>query len=289
MAVRPLPAPQRDTVLAWLGVPAPSRTRAWLDALLVAYGHRVPWESASRIVRRRRHGTPAACVAAPPVFWDAAMQRGLGGTCFESNAALAALLVSVDVPCTLTINDMPPSVGVHTALIVEAEGERLVVDAGYPLYAAVPLPCGDATSEVPTRWGTFSAAPSPAGDGRYTIVQRPHPRAHAFELVDRPVPASAYETATCDDYGLGGLFLDRVVIRKIVAGDVWRFTTGDDPWVLERFRDGTRTTEPLPVDVDAAAARLARHFAIDEATVREALGHLAQSQASPSDREGRKS
>ncbi len=289
MAVGPLPAPQRDRVLAWLGVPAPGRTRAWLDALLVAYGHRVPWESASRIVRRRRHATPDACVAAPPAFWDAAMQRGLGGTCFESNAALAALLASVEIPSTLTINDMPPSVGVHTALIVEAEGERFVVDAGYPLYAAVPLPRGDAPSEVPTPWGTFSAAPSPAGDGRYTIVQRPHPRAHAFELVDRPVPASAYERATCDDYGPGGLFLDRVVVRKIVAGDVWRFTTGDQPWVLERFRSGTRTTEPLPDDVDGVAVRLARHFTIDEATVREALGDLAPAQASSPESEGRQS
>lgn len=267
----PLSAEQASRILAWLDVPPVAATREWLDALLGAYVQRVPWESASRIARRASSsGAPAACVAWPPMFWDAAMTQGCGGTCFESNAALAALLAAVGLPSTLTINDMPPTMTCHTALVVGAGGRRLVVDVGFPLYAAVPLPLAEETSEVHTRWGSFSASPSPAGPGRFQIGQHPHPRPLAFELIDRAVSPSAYAAATCDDYGPCGLFLDAVVLKKVVAGDPWRFSSKDRPWVLERFRDGVRETRPLPEDAGAAAL-LARHFGIDEAIVGRAL------------------
>ncbi len=269
MTLEPLTAAQRDAVLAWLGVPSPDRSRAWLDALLAAYARRVPWESASRIVRRARHADPDACVSLPPVFWEAAMRQGLGGTCFESNAALAALLGAAGIPAALTINDMPPTVACHTALLVEADGERLVVDAGFPLYAAVPLPRRDETREVHSPWGTFSA--TAAGAGRYRIGQRPHPRPVAFELVDRPVAPDDYLTATRADYCPDGLFLDRVVIKKVVEGTMWRFASGEGPRVLERFEDGQRVLRPLPSDLAVAAAALGAHFGIDVHTVRHAL------------------
>ena len=197
--------------------------------------------------------------------------HGTGGTCFESNAALAALLQSVGIPVTLTINDRPPLPACHTALLVVDGDDRLVADAGFPLYGAVPLPHGNETREVPTRWGTFSARRSNAGPGRFVIEQRPHARPAAFELVDVPVSAEAYAAATRADYGPQGLFLDRVVLKKIVGGDVWRFNSGEAPWVLERFRDGARDTRPLATTADAAARQLSRHFGLDVAILTDAL------------------
>lgn len=269
MTDAPLSRDEAARILAWLGLPPPGPVRPWLDDLLAACARRVPWESASRIVRRARFAAPEACRQAPRAFWYAAMQHGIGGTCFESNGALSALLEAVGVPCVLTINDRPPSVACHTALIVEAGGERLVVDAGFPLYAAVPLPYADETREVRTPWGTFTAHPS--GPGRYHIAQHPHPRPLAFELVDRAVSRDRYDAATCEDYAAGGLFLDRVIIKKIVGGDMWRFASGERPWVLERFRDGLRDTHPLPAEIGVAADVLGRHFDIDAATVHRAL------------------
>jgi hypothetical protein len=269
MTDAPLTLDEATRILTWLGVPAATGDGAWLDALLRAYGQRVPWESASRVVRRARHVASAACVQSPRAFWDAAMARGHGGTCFESNAALAALLDAVGIPSVLTINDRPPVPACHTALIVEADGERFVVDAGFPLYAAVPLPTGNETREARTAWGTFSASPS--APGRYRIGQHPHPRPLAFELVDRPVSRDRYHAATCADYGPDGLFLDRVIIKRIVAGDMWRFASGERPWVLERFCDGLRETQPLPPHIEACAAALGAHFGLDTPTVERAL------------------
>ena len=264
-------------ILRWLGLAGVTRDRLFLDALLSAYAQHVPWESASRIVRRADRASADDCAVRPRAFWEQAMKGGLGGTCFESNAALAALLSACGFECVLTINDRPPLAACHTALIVSLDGQRLVVDAGFPLYAAVPLPTGSRPVAVHSRWGTFTAAPT--GPGRFAISQLSHPRPLAFELVDRPVTPFAYEAATRADYGPTGLFLDRVILKKIVHGDMWRFATGSRPRVLERFHQGKRYVAPLPDDTDVAAAVLATHFAMDHGVVRRALELVTRSDA----------
>jgi hypothetical protein len=262
---------EAERVVEWLGLPPASLTRTWLDDLLRAYAAHVPWESASRIVRRASFGDAAACVAAPAAFWRDAIEHGTGGTCFESNAALAALLEAHSIPVHRTINDRPPVVGSHTALLVEVDGDRLVVDAGFPLYATVPLPRGGETCTVQTRWGAFSARATPDTADRFRITQHPHPRPLAFELVARPVTPAAYAAATCADYGRRGLFLDRVIVRKLVDGEMWRFASSEWPWGLERFVDGVRDMRPLPSEAAAAADVIGTHFAIAPSAVRRAL------------------
>lgn len=260
-------------VLTWLDVAPPEPTRAWLDALLAAYVRRVPWESASRIVRRAVASSPIDCAVPPRAFWQDAQQRGLGGTCFESNAALAALLDAVGIASTLTINDMPPSRACHTALIVVADGARCVVDAGLPLYAAVPVPTDQQPTVAASPWLSYTARLTAAG--RVLIERMPHPRLQAFELVDVAVSPQSYRDATRADYGTGGLFLDRVVVTKIVGEDIWRFASGDDVWELERFRDGQRDSVPVPSGAEPAGRAVAAHFGMDASVVTRALALLA--------------
>jgi hypothetical protein len=260
-------------VLTWLDVAPPAPTRAWLDALLAAYVQRVPWESASRIVRRADSSSPIDCAVPPGAFWRDARERGLGGTCFESNAALAALLDAVGIASVLTINDMPPNRACHTALIVVADGARCVVDAGLPLYAAVPLPIDEQPTRVTSAWLTYTARA--IAPGRVLIERMPHPRRQAFELVDVAVSPQSYRDATCADYGPDGLFLDRVVVTKIVGEDIWRFASGDDVWELERFRDGQRHSVPLPTGAEPAGRAVAAHFGMDADVVTRALALVA--------------
>lgn len=262
---------EAERVLEWLGLRRAPLTRAWLDDLLRAYAAHVPWESASRIVRRHSFGDAAACVACPADFWRDVMALGTGGTCFESNAALAALLEALSIPVHRTINDRPPTAGSHTALLVDVDGECLLVDAGFPIYATVPLPRSDETRTSQTPWGAFSARAVPGTVDRFRITQHPHPRPLAFELVARPVTPAAYRAATCADYGRRGLFLDRVIIKKLVAGEMWRFASSDRPWGLERFVKGVRDGRPLPHDIAAAADVIGAHFAIEPIVVRRAL------------------
>ncbi len=262
----PLPAPLAADVLKFLDVPAPRHDRDWLDALLQQYGRRVAWESASRIARAATLPTPQR-PQLPEAFWDGAITRGTGGTCFESNAALSALLAAVGFEGDLTINDMADTRACHTAMLVRVGNARVVVDAGYPIYAALPLGQGPTLRTTP--WFRYDVAP--AGDRRYRLENHPHPTPYLFDLIDEPVSADAYLEALRRDYEPGGLFLDRVVVRKLVNERVWRFTSHERPWQLHCFTDGTRADHLLPDDADAAAAQLGQHFGMDATTIAVAL------------------
>lgn len=262
----PLPPSLADAVLCHLGVPAPRHDHDWLDTLVQQYGQRVPWESASRIARIVTQPAPQRPLL-PERFWQRALTHGTGGTCFESNAALSALLATLGFDGVLTINDMADTRGCHTALIVSLATGRLVVDVGYPIYAALPLDAGATSRASP--WFTYEVVP--VGERRYRLENHPHPAPYIFDLIDVPVTPDDYVAALRRDYLPGGLFLDRVVLRKVVDGHVWRFTSQERPWHLQCFVDGTRVAHPLAQDVDGAAPHLARHFGVDVETMTTAL------------------
>lgn len=262
----PLPAPLADAVLRHLAVPALRHDRDWLDTLVQRYAERVPWESASRIVRAAT--LPMADrPQMPEAFWQRALDTGTGGTCFESNAALSALLSTLQFDGTLTINDMGDTRGCHTALVVRLGSQRLLVDVGYPIHAALPLEARTTSRKTP--WFTYIVVP--AGDDRFRIENHPHPSPYLFDLVDEGVSVDAYLAALRHDYEPGGLFLDRVVVRRIVDGHVWRFASHDEPWHLECFRDGRRVDHPLPTAAEDTATHVAAHFALPREVVLTAL------------------
>jgi arylamine N-acetyltransferase len=262
----PLPRALATAVLRYLDPPAPRHDVAWLEALVQQYAQRVPWESASRIARAVTQA-PDRRPHLPEAFWQQALARGTGGTCFESNAALSALLATLGFEGVLTINDMAETRGCHTALVMSLSTGRVVVDVGYPIHAALPLDVGPCSRESP--WFTYDIAPS--GERRYRLENHPHPAPYLFDLVDVPVSPDDYVAALRRDHEPGGLFLDRVVLRKVVQGRVWRFTSHERPWHLQCFAQGTRVDHPIAQNTHAAALELSQHFGIDVETMTTAL------------------
>jgi hypothetical protein len=167
---------------------------------------------------------------------------------------------------------MGDTVGCHTALIVQLEGRPWLVDVGYPLYGALPLDPGRTTS-CTTSYLTYTA--QPVNPGRYVITNQPHPKPYAFDLRDEPMDEVAYRVATTNDYGPTGLFLDRVIVRKLVSGAIWRFDSAAPPPHLERFEHGERLDVPIEGDV---AGALSRHFGIAEPVLAAALAQVEQRQ-----------
>lgn len=268
MITQPLPSDLSQAVLARWGLPASSPTLSFLEALVNAYIRQVPWETASRIVKRARTVETAVCPRWPSEFWQDNLERGSGGTCFESNYAFFSLLRGLGYDGYLTINNMGDSIGCHTAIILLLDGQKWLVDAGFPLYAPLPVNPHAITHRA-TRFMQYTVRPD--GPGIYQVEQQPHPNLNAFTLIDRPVDDAAYRAAATADYGPDGLFLDRIVINKVVADVTWRFNTGERPYRLNRFVAGVRTDVALN---GAVATAVARHFGLDEAMVRAAFAYL---------------
>lgn len=245
----------------------------YLAAIVNAYVQSVPWESASRIVRRAHISATAACPRWPAEFWEDALQRGLGGTCFESNYAFLALLQALGFRGYLTINDMAETVGCHTATVIELDGAQWLADVGFPVLAPLQLNVRQRTTAA-SPWLSFSAQPQP--ENRFVIERAPHPAPYVFTLRNTPVADADYCAATISDYGPNGFFLREVVINKVVDGMQWRLSTRDLPLHLECFVNGQRIDTPLNADAgnDHAAHTIATQFGIDEAVLREALSRV---------------
>ncbi len=254
-------------VLDALGVTPSPPDAALLDALVAAYVRRVPWESAFRIAKRARTADTADCPRWPDEFWTDALERGGGGTCFESNYAFLTLLQRLGFEGDLTINDMHEYAGCHTAIIIRLDGQRWLVDVGIPLH--VPLKLADVPTERESAIHSYRAEPN--GAGKYTISRDRHPDPYIFTLIDRPVDEATYRAALEADYGPGGYFLDRVVINKVIDEQVWRFNSGEPPAHLQHFADGERFNTPID---GPAADTLTAHFGIGRDTVQAAFDAL---------------
>lgn len=266
-----LASARTDAVLAFLGCRARRPTLATLTALIHAYVRRVPWESALRIARKA--GAPGNDVTArrPAEFWDDAFTRGGGGTCFESNLAFYALLRALGFTATLTINNMQASIGCHTAIIVTVDGRRYLADVGIPLHRPLRLDPDRVTSSR-GRFHTYIARPE--GAGRFVIARTRHPQRYIFTLIDAPVSEAAYIAASDADYGAHGLFLDRVIINKVIDEAIWRFSSAAQPYRLEHFSvDGVR--QELLIDPATVAGTLAHYFGMAPAIIAQALAATA--------------
>lgn len=253
---------------------------ALLTQLIAAYTRSVPWESAFRIAKRYHlsEQDPLAQVNDfprwPEEFWTDALDRGGGGTCFESNYAFFSLLLTLGYRGYLTINNMGESIACHTAIVLNIDGLSWIADVGLPLYGPLPL---NPDTVVHQQSAVHRYTVRPDGDTRYQVERDRHPQPYCFTLIDEPVSDSAYRAAASADYGPDGLFLDRVIISKIIGDSVWRFDSGQRPFQLESFRDGRRESYPLEGDLFAdVASSVAGLFCMDTGIVQQALSAVTR-------------
>ncbi|MCY3866108.1 MAG: arylamine N-acetyltransferase [Chloroflexi bacterium] len=268
--IEPLPPSLCRRILSHFDMSVcPPPTLETLQELVTKYTRIVPWESASRIARRARQAESADCAHLGQAFWESHFARGAGGTCYESNYAFFGLLRWLGYDGYLTINDMGEYVGCHSAIIVLLDNQKFLVDVGLPLYAILPLREGlESTAE--SHFMRYTA--KPLAEGRFEIWRSVPRYERVFQLNDKPVGEAEYRAVTLHDYRHdGGQFLNEVVIRKVLNDQLWRFNSGEQPFVLQQFVDGERRDHALGED---AAAELAAKFGIARAVLAEAMTAL---------------
>lgn len=232
-----------------------------LEELISAYTRFVPWESATRIIRRARVTDDEMCPRWPGIFWEDAIEQGGGGTCFESNYAFYALLTKLGFTGYLTINNMGESIGCHAAIIVHLDDDLWLADVGLPVYVPLALHPRNKTSRT-SRFHKYFVTPKALDV--YDIDRDRHPKRNCYTLIKVPVAQEQFKTAIADDYGQNGLFLDRVIVTKVIGDRVWRFNSGEVPYQMERFKDGQREVLDLPNDLRGAAQSIGQRFGIEE-------------------------
>lgn len=265
----PLSAQRLADVLKLLGFDStPEPTLDTLNRLIATYARKVPWESASRLARRAIITTDEECPRWPEIFWDEALRLGTGGTCFESNYAFFTVLQAIGYDGYLTINDMHDTIGCHTAIVLRLQGTLMLVDAGFPIYAALPLDPAHITETIRPQ---LSYRVQPLPDNRFALERFPHPAPYMFTLINSPVSDAAYQAATTRDYGVNGLFLNQLVVNKLVDEGLWRFASNEKPYRMECFQDGQRIDTPIETD---PATEIHRKFGIDRVVIEAAFKAL---------------
>lgn len=269
-----------NAILAYLGVSHHIPSLVGIDALVQAYTRRIPWESISRIARRSRVNDYRDAHLMPDAFWHSAMTNGTGGTCYESNYAFFTLLRHLGYDGYLTLNNMRDKIACHSAIIIQLDNIEYLIDVGMPFHVAIPIHPDRQTM----RRGEFDThIITPQGGDVYLIERAYHPVQYCYHLIKRPVAETDYQQVLIDDYGDGGLFLDRAIIVKVIHEHIWRFDSNPRPFQIEIFAPFStdKAFQFLGNDVDSTADRIAYHYGISAAFVKTTLEYLITSCNSP--------
>ncbi len=256
-------------ILHHLQIKEDSPTLEYLQELITAYCTIVPWESVSKIVKKTICNNPEDCVRSADEFWTQSIKYGTGGTCYESNWAFYNLLRSLGFEGYLTINKIADKSSVHSAIVVTINRSKYLVDIGYPLYAAIPFVengINYSKDQLIAYRSTYLAA------NEYLIENFPHPKPYLYHLTDIPVSVTDYLNLCITDYCETGLFLDRIVIRKVIDNIPTRFDSQDLPYNIHQLHHGTKTRKIL--QEENLINNLSNYFKLDADIIRQAFNEL---------------
>lgn len=262
-------------ILAYLGLPLKAPTLRYLNRLIHTYIRRVPWESVSRIVKRRATPETKNCPRLPEEFWSDALEHGFGGTCYESSLAFYSLLRWLGYEGYLTVNDMGESRGCHASITILIGRQKYLVDITIPVHTAVRINPRRVTRR---RTPLYNYAIHPVRKNVYEVTRSHHPKRIAFTLIDIPVSLPDYHVIVQNDYLETGHFNRSVVMNKVIKNKTTRFLSDNKPYKLERFnRHGKRET---PLQIETLPRALAKIFKIPEDKIAVALSHIQEAKMS---------
>ena len=254
-----------EPIIHYLKVKKSPPTLEYLQELITGYCSNVPWESISRIVRKNLNDN-TICSRSEEEFWTSAFEYGTGGTCYESNWAFFCLLQNLGFNGYLTINKIIDKSSVHSAIVIILNGKKYIVDIGYPTYAPIPV---DQEAIMVSNTLLMNYRCTPVSSNEYIIENFPHPKPYLYHLTDIPVQPSDYLRTANEDYSEGGLFLDRIIIRKMINGLPARYDSEDIPYNIHTLQNGEKLR--TFIKEEELTNRLSGHFNLDHNLISQAF------------------
>ena len=242
--------PSVEDVLDALELSTEKPSFPFLERLFGRFNARVPFETASKILRNAEVADAEEKPRVPDVFWRDFLDSGTGGTCYARVAAFDALLAGLGFSTRKALGRVENDFD-HAALFVAVGGAEWIADVGFPLPALVPAGGGEVETEV----ATLSAAETDRGVGVRFVSGVPEgPR--RLEIFRDPVSEEEFAARWRRTFRPDSKFLTNVSIHRRDGPRVITFARGE-----VRVDDlHSRTRIPL---LAGRAARLSEVFGID--------------------------
>ena len=238
-----------DDILESLDLSRAQPGIGYLQALYSRFNARVPFETASKILRDAEVAEPDEKPRWPEVFWRDHLESGAGGTCFARVAAFAELLEALGFTTRKALGRVV-SDGDHSALLVESGGALTVCDVGFPL----PEPFPAAAGAHESAFGTIEVSATARGLAVDFPAIPGDPR--RLEIFLPAVSEETFRRRWRETFRPGSKFLRRVGLRRQLDGRSIAFASGE----LRVDDAHSRLTHPL---ARPRAARLAEAFGIE--------------------------
>ena len=247
-----------DEILEDLDLSRAEPGPGYLERLFLRFNERVPFETASKILRQASVPDRAGRPRTADVFWADRLASGTGGTCFARVSAFAALLGDLGFRWRLALGRVREDFD-HAALFVETPGGSMICDVGFPLPALFPARPG----RVETGLGAMSVEETARGF-RIAFEDGFPSGPHSLEVFREPVSEAAFRARWEATFRPDSNFLTEVVVHKLFGNRRMTFLRGEI-----RIDDlHSRTRIPLAAPRSSAIEEL---FGVDAGVVDAAL------------------
>jgi len=210
-----------DEILEALELPRSEPGIGYLQALFARFNERVPFETASKIVRNAAVADPDEKPRWPAVFWSDHLESGAGGTCFARVAAFEALLLELKFASRIALGRVQSDFD-HAALRVSVQGREWIADVGFPLPALLP----DAVEEIQTPRGLLRVTQGVQGI-RVEILGGPPEGPRELEIFRAPVTSAEFLDRWRKTFRPDLKFLTAVALRREKEGRAVSFAAGE--------------------------------------------------------------
>ena len=256
----PLPT---DEILEALELPRSDPGIGYLQALFARFNERVPFESASKIVRNADVSGLEEKARTPEIFWSDYVESGAGGTCFARVAAFEGLLSELQFVTRFALGRVQADFD-HAALRVTLDGREWIADVGVPLPALLSG-VAEEIEEIETPRGSLRATPGIRGC-RVEILGGVPEGPRELEIFNAPVSRDEFLEMWRKTWRPDSKFLTSVVLHREKDGRAVSFASGeirvDDRHSRTRLPLAAPRAPALEDQFGVARGLLERAFAI---------------------------
>ncbi len=252
-----------DEILEALELPRSEPGLGYLQALFARFNERVPFESASKIVRNADVPRLEEKARTPEIFWSDYLASGAGGTCFARVSAFEALLSGLQFVTRFALGRVQTNFD-HAALRVTLDGREWIADVGFPLPALLPGETLEA-EEIETPRGSLRVTPGARGR-RVEILGGVPEGPRELEVFNAPVSQAEFLRKWEKTWRPDSKFLTSVVLHREKDARALSFASGeirvDDRHSRTRLPLAAPRAPALEEQFGVARELLERAFAI---------------------------